>query len=87
VKELLDIGLECKSSSAGKDIKTFSIGANDAVVFEGFFDFLSFITIQKNQLKKDVDFVVLNSLSFLEKIDNFLEQHSIIKLYLGRDKS
>jgi hypothetical protein len=37
-----------KASSAPKDIKTLATGAKDAVVFEGFFDFLSFISIQKN---------------------------------------
>jgi hypothetical protein len=78
---------QCKLSSAGKDIKTSSIGVKDAVLFDGFFDFLSFIIRQKNQLKKDVDFVVLNLLSFLEKYDNFLEQHDIFKLHLGQDKS
>lgn len=31
-----------KASSSPKDIKTFAVGANKAVVFEGFFDFLSF---------------------------------------------
>lgn len=37
-----------KTSSAPKDIKTITNNAKEAVVFEGFFDFLSFITIHKN---------------------------------------
>ncbi len=76
-----------KASSSPKDIKTFVTGAKGAVVFEGFFDFLSFISIQKNLHKIDVDFVVLNSLSFFEKARLFMEQHDPIKLYLDQDKS
>jgi hypothetical protein len=38
-----------KASSSPKDIKTFDIGSKEAVVFEGFFDFLSFISMNKNQ--------------------------------------
>ncbi len=76
-----------KASSSPKDIKTFVIGAKGAVVFEGFLDFLSFISIQKNLHKIDADFVVLNSLSFFEKARLFMEQHDPIKLYLDQDKS
>jgi hypothetical protein len=76
-----------KASSSPKDIKTFAFGANEAMVFEGFFDFLSFITIQKNLPQIKADFVVLNSLSFFEKARPFMEQHEKIKLYLDRDKA
>jgi hypothetical protein len=60
-----------KSSSSPKDIKTFSFGANEAVVFEGFFDFLSFIAMQRNLPQIKADFVVLNSVSFFEKARAF----------------
>jgi hypothetical protein len=76
-----------KSSSSPKDIKTFSFGANEAVVFEGFFDFLSFIAMQRNLPQIKADFVVLNSVSFFEKARSFLEQHEKIRLYLDRDKT
>lgn len=76
-----------KASSSPKDIKTFENGANEAVVFEGFFDFLSFIAMQKNLPQIKVDFVVLNSLSFFEKARPFMESHELIKLYLDHDKS
>jgi DNA primase len=76
-----------KSSSSPKDIKTFSFGANEAVVFEGFFDFLSFIVMQRNLPQIKADFVVLNSVSFFEKARSFMEQHENIRLYLDRDKT
>src|SRR4051812_25110 len=76
-----------KASSSPKDIKTFDNGAKEAVVFEGFFDFLSFIAIQKNIRPIEADVVVLNSLSFFEKSRPFMEQHELIKLYLDRDES
>jgi DNA primase len=77
----------CKLSSSPKDIKTLDNGAKEAIVFEGFFDFLSFISIQKNLELADVNYVVLNSVSFFEKARPFMEQHEQIKLYLDNDKT
>lgn len=74
-----------KLSSSPKDITTFNIGSKEALVFEGFTDFLSFISIQKNSSETDKDFVILNSVSFFEKARPFMEQHETIKLYLDRD--
>ena len=76
-----------KTSSSPKDIKTFDNGAKEAVVFEGFFDFLSFISIQKNYQSFEANYVVLNSISFFQKARPFMEQHELIKLYLDRDKT
>jgi DNA primase len=76
-----------KFSSAPKDIKTFNTGAKTAMVFEGFFDFLSFISIQKNLQFEETNYVVLNSISFFEKARPFMEQHEQIKLYLDNDKT
>jgi hypothetical protein len=76
-----------KASSSPKDIKTFSVGAKEAVVFEGFFDFLSFIAIQKNLPGIKADVVVLNSISFFEKARHFMEQHKHVKLYLDHDET
>jgi hypothetical protein len=76
-----------KACCSPKDIKTFTNGAKQAVVFEGFFDFLSYMSIHQNQPEIQTEFVVLNSLSFFEKARPFMEQHELIKLYLDRDKS
>ena len=74
-----------KTSSSPKDITTFNNDAKEAAVFEGFTDFLSFLTIHQNQEQTSFDFVVLNSVSFFEKARPFMEQHQAIRLYLDRD--
>ncbi|MGN6604756.1 MAG: toprim domain-containing protein [Ginsengibacter sp.] len=74
-----------KTSSSPKDITTIKNKAKEAAVFEGFFDFLSFIAIYKNQPATESNFVILNSVSFFEKARPFMEQHEIIRLYLDRD--
>jgi DNA primase len=74
-----------KASSSPKDITTIKNKAKEAIVFEGFFDFLSFMTIHKNQASGKNDFVILNSVSFFEKARPFMEQHESIRLYLDRD--
>ncbi len=74
-----------KSGSAPKDITTIANGSKNVTVFEGFFDFLSFIVMNKNERPSATDFVVLNSVSFFEKARAFMEQHNTINLYLDRD--
>ena len=74
-----------KCSSSPKDVTSFNNGSIEATIFEGFFDFLSFISIHKNSQPIVTDFVVLNSLSFFEKARPFMEQHKAINLYLDRD--
>ena len=74
-----------KGSSSPKDITTFRNGSDEAVVFEGFTDFLSFKALRKNLPENSQDFVVLNSVSFFERARPFMEQHQAIRLYLDRD--
>jgi hypothetical protein len=74
-----------KASSSPKDITTFKNGSDEAVVFEGFADFLSFQFLHKNLPENSQDFVVLNSVSFFERARLFMEQHQLIRLYLDRD--
>lgn len=74
-----------KSSSSPKDITTLNNGAKEAAVFEGFFDFLSFMAIHQNQQRVSMDFVILNSVSMFEKARPFMEKHENILLYLDRD--
>ena len=74
-----------KGSSSPKDITTFKNGSDEAVVFEGFTDFLSFKALHKNLPENSQDFVVLNSVSFFERARHFMEQHQAIRLYLDRD--
>lgn len=74
-----------KACSSPKDQTVFNNGFNQAAVFEGFIDFLSYLTLAQHQLPLQQDFVILNSLSFFEKARPFLEEHQTIQLYLDRD--
>lgn len=74
-----------KGSSSPKTVTTFETGEKELVVFEGFFDFLSYQTINKNQQLPVSAFLVLNSLSFFEKCRSYMEVHDQIHLFLDND--
>lgn len=74
-----------KVSSSPKDITTIKNGSLEATVFEGFFDFLSYLALPKNQEQKPTDFLILNSVAFFPKACPILEQYQAINLYLDRD--
>lgn len=74
-----------KGSSSPKGITFFDNGAEQVAVFEGFFSFLSFMTLHQNQDLRSINLLVLNSLSFFEKCRSVMEKHEIINLYLDRD--
>ncbi|UCS95224.1 toprim domain-containing protein [Echinicola marina] len=74
-----------KASSSPKDITTIKNGSDEVAVFEGFMDFLSFKSIEKNEVHSASDFTILNSLSLFEKARPFLESHQTTRLYLDND--
>ncbi len=74
-----------KGSSAPKDISFIDNRTEQIVVFEGFFNYLSFQAINKNKQAPLTNCLVLNSLSFLEKSRPLMEQYSQIFLALDRD--
>lgn len=74
-----------KGSSSPKYITTFENRKKKVAVFEGFFDFLSFLNLLSKREVKETNFCILNSLSFFEKSRSFLEQHETILLYLDND--
>lgn len=76
-----------KGSSAPKNITTVSNNAKEVAVFEGFFDFLSFMAISQTNKQIQTDFIILNSVSLFEKGRPFMEQHEVINLYLDNDKT
>ena len=67
-----------------KDIKTIRNNSDACLVFEGFWDFLSYLTIQKVEKTKH-DVVVLNSVANIEKAMSFLKRHKSIYSYLDND--
>jgi len=75
----------CKNSSSPKAITTIKNGGAGVAVFEGFFDFLSFLVLCPTEQIVKWDFCILNSLSFLEKSFPVLEQYQFIHLFLDND--
>ncbi len=76
-----------KSSSSPKDITVIRSGLNNkhVAVFEGFFDFLSYLTNFKVLGTNECDFVILNSVSQFEKARPHIEQYQKASLYLDND--
>lgn len=74
-----------KGSSSPKGITTIHNNAEQVAVFEGFFDFLSYLTICNEFELPKTDFIVLNSLVFFESTRSVLENYQSIDLYLDND--
>lgn len=76
-----------KLSSFPKSITTYEHNSSEVLVFEGFMDYLSYKTINRDLRDNKQNFVILNSLSFLEKARPFIEKHQLARLYLDRDQA
>ena len=74
-----------KGSSSPKDISFIDNRTNQVAVFEGFFSYLSFLTINKNQEAPLSNCLILNSLAFLEKSRPLMEKYERIHLVLDND--
>ncbi|MBS1748250.1 MAG: toprim domain-containing protein [Bacteroidetes bacterium] len=75
----------CKNSSSPKGITTIKNGAEKIALLEGFFDFLSLVTIFPKDEFKKWDYCILNSLSFFETSKPFFAQYKSIHLFLDND--
>ena len=76
-----------KSSSSPKDFTLIDKGSKDILVFEGFFDMLSYKALHNIRNSQQQSFLVLNSLSFFEKARSVLETYQQVKLFLDRDQA
>lgn len=75
-----------KGSSSPKGITFLDNGSGELKVFEGFFNFLSFLAIDEKNIRLP-NFLVLNSLSFFSRSRELMDNHQYIHLYLDRDNS
>jgi hypothetical protein len=75
-----------KGCISPKDITTIRRNSNTCLVFEGFWDFLSYLTIRKIEKSKH-DITVLNSVTNVEKAMDFLKTHREIYTYLDNDEA
>jgi DNA primase len=76
-----------KGSSSPKSVTFIDNKSGKLLVFEGFFSFLSWLTIQKNSNTQLTNYLVLNSLSFFRNQRLLMQQHDSIDLYLDRDEA
>jgi hypothetical protein len=76
-----------KGSSSPKASSFFDNSKTVVTVFEGFFNFLSYLTIEKDNPFAVTNFLVLNSLSFFQKSREKMETHLQINLRLDRDQA
>jgi hypothetical protein len=74
-----------KGSNSPKDLSFLDNGSSQVAVFEGFFSFLSFQQLNEQEREDLTNFLVLNSLAFLEKSRPLMDQHGQIHLYLDQD--
>ncbi len=76
-----------KGSSSPKDVTLINYpDCKNIAVFEGFFSFLSYQTLQQKN-NPLTNFLILNSLSLFEKSRSIMEEHGKINLYLDRDQA
>ncbi len=74
-----------KGSSSPKDLTLVNNGARILTVFEGFFDFLSYETIHRNQPQPLTNFLILNTLAYFEKAVQIMDNYAAVHLFLDRD--
>ncbi|RLK06709.1 toprim domain-containing protein [Tenacibaculum discolor] len=69
-----------------QDISTIKNASSRVCLFEGFINFLSYLTIYKNETLND-DFIVLNSTSLVDKAIGELKEYSDVYCYFDNDDS
>lgn len=74
-----------KGSSSPKGITHIKNGSKCLLVFEGFFDLLSYLTMTAKMDIPIQDFLVLNGLAFAPKLSEYLESYESIRLFLDND--
>lgn len=69
-----------------KDITSIKRNNDHCLLFEGFMDYLSFLTLKKLQ-KSSVNVIVMNSMANLPKVKNTLESYKSISAFLDNDQA
>lgn len=70
-----------------KDITTIKNNSSCLRIFEGFMDYLSFIEIKKTLEEQLSDYVILNSVSMIFKLEKIIENYEKIELYFDNDEA
>jgi DNA primase len=75
-----------KGSTTPKNITTISNGSDAVMLFEGFIDFLSYLSLKQNA-SPTIDSAILNSLANLPKAIPFFQTHQTIHAFLDNDEA
>jgi hypothetical protein len=78
--------LNFKGCIPPKEITTIKNGHSACLAFEGFWDFLSFLALQKTETTR-YDVAILNSVANVNKALPFLKRHKNIYAYFDNDES
>lgn len=70
-----------------KDISSIKNDSKSLRIFEGFFDFLSYKSIENYLEREPSDYFILNSVSMLNKIKSKIGNYEIIELYFDNDQA
>jgi hypothetical protein len=75
-----------KNSCSPKDMTSIKKGNSKLLITEGMFDILSLTEINKN-LESEYDFLIMNSIGFLEKVKLISKEYETVDLYLDTDSN
>lgn len=73
-----------KGSSTPKNITTIQKDSNTVMAFEGFMDFLSYLSMKQNP-SPTIDTTILNSVTNLQKAIPFLQSHRTVHSFFDND--
>lgn len=76
-----------KSSVSPKDFTLIENGRPSLTVVEGMFDFLSLVDDKTGMVPEPTDWLVLNSLSFLERAMETMESYGMVYMFLDNDEA
>ena len=70
-----------------KDITTMKNNSSCLRIFEGFMDYLSFKQMEKTLKKALSDYVILNSVTMIFKLEKIIKSYEKIELYFDNDEA
>lgn len=76
-----------KGCSSPKAVTFINSGMKSLAVFEGFFNYLSILSMKQPAINQSTNFLVLNSLALFHSSRPCMEKHERVNLYLDRDKA
>jgi hypothetical protein len=75
-----------KSCFGKKDYTFYDYGYQKLSVFEGFMDFLSYLMLSELEIF-DSNYLILNSLTMINRVDGIIERHKQIYYFLDNDQA